>query len=430
MYYMLTIKRLLTACVFFSFILPTTMAYAEDAQSLAKAIKTYKSGFEACVEAHSIRGSNLKAAKEKISFYAQKLAEAKAIDSRIMTTTEQNVDRNLALCNTAEDDILRAEAFPIIQDAFNQCNKAKTQLTSGDISSAEASFKKYNSLKSQAFAITTSLDKQPDTKAGIRRCEKTGDKLKLYKSEIATAVKAAEAQNKKAKQALQSCQRGQAQLKTTNINTQTLKTARSQLTQSQTTLRSVNFNIQTAASSSTHGVLPIHKTVQTTISSTQKCQANLKANIIQNESFLTNKLAAKNAAKQEAAKKAQAEKLAKQQAAQELAATQEAARLKRGKELAEKRKLDALALEQENKRKLALEKAEQIKRQKAEQKALKKSASKDKKAANNKGKKDWRVLVNETDAKAIDIDQDNKKQSPTKAKPKDKKDWTNLVPNK
>lgn len=423
---MLTIKRLLTSCVFFSFILPTTATYAEDAQSLAKAITIYKSGFEACVEAHSIRGSNLKAAKEKISFYTQKLAEAKAIDSRIMTTTEQNIDRNIALCNTAEDDILRAEAFPIMQDALEQCNKARTQLNSGDISSADASFKQYNSLKSQAFAITTSLDKQADTKAGMLRCEKTSAKLELFKTEIAAVVAEAEAENKKARQALQSCQSGQALLKATNVNAQTLTSARSQLKQSQTILSSVNFNLQTAASSSQHGVQPIHKTVETSIASTKDCQAALQANIAQNEKFLANKLAAKNAANLEAAKKARAEKLAKQQAAQELATKQEAARLKHEAELAEKQKLNALVLEQENKRKLALEKAEAIKKQQS----LKKAQAENNKATVDKGKQDWRELVNTTDLKSTGLGQDEEKASPANEKVNHIKDWTDLIPNK
>ena len=206
----------------------------------------------------------------------------------------------------------------------------------------------------------------------------------------------------------------------------TLTSARSQLKQSQTILSSVNFNLQTAASSSQHGVQPIHKTVETSIASTKDCQAALQANIAQNEKFLANKLAAKNAANLEAAKKDRAEKLAKQQAAQELATKQEAARLKHEAELAEKQKLNALVLEQENKRKLALEKAEAIKKQQS----LKKAQAENNKATVDKGKQDWRELVNTTDLKSTGLGQDEEKPSPANEKANHIKDWTDLIPNK
>ncbi len=421
---MLSTYRLFKTSLFFSLTLLVHLAHAENAASLAKAIKIYKSGYEACVEGHSIRGSNLKAAKEKISFYMQKLEEAKAVDGRIMTTTEQNIDRNLDLCKTARDDILRAEAFPIMEKALAECNQAKALLNDNNIASAEASFKKYSSLKSQAFAITTSLDKQADTKAGIRRCEKTGEKLQLAKSQIAAVEKTAKAQNQKASQALKLCKSGQGLFKASNINTSTIANAKSQLTKSQTSLNGVGFNLQTASNSSEYGLQPIHKTVQKTIAETKKCQASLKTNIAQKEKILADQVAAKNAAKLAAAKKAQQDKLAKEKASQELAAKQEAERIKREKELAEKKKLDALSLEQEKKRKLALEKAEQIKKQKKERKELKQNKSKDKKTASNKAQKDWRTLVNEKDAKEIDIDKDDKKNSSSR----NKKDWTTLVP--
>ena len=415
---MLTTFRFVPACIFILLTVMPGLSLAANDQNLAKAIKTYKSGYNACVEAHRIRSSNLVAAKEKISFYLKKLKEAKSIDPRIMSTTEQNVDRNISQCKTAEEDILRAEAFPIIEKAFSECNKTKKHLSSGAITSAERSFKKYTSFKSQAFALTTSLDKQPGTKAKIKRCDKSGAKLKLALVEVQSIVKAAELKNKMARQSLTICRKGQSKLKAKTVNKQAINEAKSKLSESMTILSGIDFNIEQAKASSNYGVLPIHNTVQASLSETKKCQKSLKSSISKNNKVISDRLLAKTTA----AKKAQEQKLLKDKTAKDLANKQRAEKLKLEKELAEKNKQDALIIEQEKKRKEALAKAEAIKKQKADESALKKATKKAQKAEKDAAKKsssDWRNLVEE---KAPTSDKSNTKQSSTK------KDWTNLAP--
>ena len=419
---MLTTYRLKLASIFFVLTLMPELGFAANAQTLAKAIETYKSGYDACVEAHRIRGSNLKTAKEKIAIYSTKLKEAQSIDSRIMTTTEQNVDRNITQCRTAKEDILRAEAFPIIEKAFNECNKSKKQLSAGQITSAESSFKKYSSFKSQAFALTSSLDKQPGTKAKIRRCDKTGDKLKLALSDVESIVKIAKQQNAKAKQALSSCRSGQSKFKGKSPSKQSVSEAKNKLSESLTITKGINFDINSAGASSKYGVLPIHKSVQASISESKKCQSSLKYSIAQNQKTLSDRQLAKTAA----AKKAQEQKLLKDKAAKALAEKKRADKLKLEQELAEKQKQDALILEQEKKRIEALAKADAIKKQKANEKAIMQAQKAEKKAKKEAARKnsssDWRNLVDEDES---DSSKSQETSSPSK---KSKKSWTNLAP--
>jgi len=416
---MLITIRLIPAFIFFFLTIMSGQSLAADKVSLTKAIKTYKSGYSACVEAHRIRGSNLNAAKDKMAFYSSKLKEAEAIDSRIMSTTEQNVDRNITQCKTAKEDILRAEAFPIIEKAFNECNKSKNQLSSGQISSAESSFKKYTRFKSQAFELTSSLEKQPGTKAKIRRCDKTGEKLKLALNDVKSIVKTAEQQNSKAMQALSSCRSGQSKFKGKPPGKQSINEAKNKLSESLTITKGINFNINSAGANSKYGVLPIHKTVQASLSETKKCQNSLKYSINQNQKALSDQQLAKTAA----AIKAQEQKLLKDKAEKELADKKLADKLKLEQKLVEKQKQDALILEQEKKRKEALAKADAIKKQKTNEEALKQAQKAEEKAKKEAARKnsssDWRNLV---DDKASDSSKSQKSSSSSK------KSWTNLAP--
>lgn len=421
------IHKALRAFLLLGLISFSTQSSAEDAQSLAQAIKIYKQGYNACVEAHTIRGSNLKEAKEKISFYNQKLEEATAIDKRILTTTEQNIDRNLSHCKTAKEDISRVEAFPLMEKALNECNKSKSELASGKFNSANTAFGNYVKLKKQASVLSSSLVKQPDITAKIRRCEKTGEKVKLANNQISSITKKTESQNITVKKALEICKAGQTQLNNKTLNKQIINNAKNQLTQSKSTLSQVSFSLEAAANSSQYGILPIHKSLQANINGTRKCHSALKAQIASKETAIANKLARAKAEKAEK-ERIQKEQQLKQQAANELAEKQKAEKLKKEKELAEKQKAEqakksALQKAQAEKKQKAIAKAKALKEEQAEDKKKKQAEKIDRKDRKQKANSsDWRSLVNQDDNGTSGNKESSSKKSSNRS------DWTKMAP--
>lgn len=148
-----------------------------DAESFDRAVNEYLKGFRACSDANVLRLTNLVEANKKFTYYQQQLDLAVAIDESILTSTDRDMDKNLAYCQRVEDNLKRAEATPILQHAFTYCEAARSAHDAGQIQEARQQFEEYRRYQEDAYAITPTLDEVFVLASQVRSCGRFEEKL-------------------------------------------------------------------------------------------------------------------------------------------------------------------------------------------------------------------------------------------------------------
>ncbi|MDX1693246.1 MAG: hypothetical protein R3208_05740 [Ketobacteraceae bacterium] len=156
-----------------------------DAESFDRAVNEYLKGFRACSDANVLRLSNLVEANKKFTYYQQQLDLAVSIDESILTSTDRDMDKNLAYCQRVEDNLKRAEATPILQHAFTYCEAARSAFEAGQIQEARQQFEEYRRYQEDAYAITPTLDEVFVLASQVRSCGRFEEKLVEKEKQLA-----------------------------------------------------------------------------------------------------------------------------------------------------------------------------------------------------------------------------------------------------
>lgn len=159
-------------------------AQAEE-ETFDRAVIEYLKGFRACSDANVLRLRNIAEANNKFAYYQQQLDLAVSIDESILTSTERDMDKNLAYCQRVEDNLKRAEATPILQHAFTYCEAARNALDAGQITESRRQFEEYRRYQEDAYAITASLDEVFVLASQVRSCRRFEEKLIDTESQLA-----------------------------------------------------------------------------------------------------------------------------------------------------------------------------------------------------------------------------------------------------
>lgn len=148
-----------------------------DAESFEHAVSVYLKGFEECVEAHTLRGKNIEAAKNKYQLYLNYKDEAAAIDKTILTSPARDMQKNLRYCEKVYGNILRAEALPILEKGIAACEEAKTLLKGGNSDAAKDKMEIYNQFKTEALVSTESVLEIYSVASKVRLCSRIESKI-------------------------------------------------------------------------------------------------------------------------------------------------------------------------------------------------------------------------------------------------------------
>ena len=164
------------------------------ADSFDDAVNEYLRGFKECTEANTLRTTDLASAKKKFDDYLKALNNAASIDSKILNTTQRDMDKNLRYCERVQQDIKRAEATPILEKGFTYCDKAKDSLESGNIDDAQTNLAEYKRYRDDAFIVTESVMDVFALASKVRACSRVEEKIAeatRKESAVATAMKKA-----------------------------------------------------------------------------------------------------------------------------------------------------------------------------------------------------------------------------------------------
>lgn len=148
-----------------------------DAESFERAVSVYLKGFEECVEAHTLRGRNIEAAKNKYQLYLNYKDEATAIDKSILNSPARDMQKNLRYCEKVYGNILRAEALPILEKGIAACEEAKVLLKEGNSEAAKERMDIYNQYKTEALVSTESVLEIYSVASKVRLCSRIESKI-------------------------------------------------------------------------------------------------------------------------------------------------------------------------------------------------------------------------------------------------------------
>lgn len=165
-----------------------TSAYASEA-SFNEAVNLYLKGYADCREANTLRSDDIKAARKFFDNYLKILDQAAAIDPAILKTTERDMDANLTYCERVNDNLKMAEAAPVLEAGFADCEAAKAAMANNDFTTAQQSLDAYAVKRDEALAITPNIMDVFSLASQVRACGRLEEKL-------AEARKASEAEAK------------------------------------------------------------------------------------------------------------------------------------------------------------------------------------------------------------------------------------------
>lgn len=151
-------------------------AYAADA-SFNEAVNLYLKGYADCREANALRTDDIKSARQRFDNYLKILDQATAIDPTILKTTERDMDANITYCNRVNENLKMAEAAPILESGFEQCEQAKTALAANNLMAAQQALDTYAVQRDQALAITGNIMEVFSLASQVRACTRLEEKL-------------------------------------------------------------------------------------------------------------------------------------------------------------------------------------------------------------------------------------------------------------
>jgi len=140
------------------------------------AIGLFNQGYRHCQAAHRQRSRDIEGAQRKFQLYLDYLAQAKVEDARVVSTSVDNIDRNIAYCNQVAVDLTRATANPYLEKSYLSCNTARRFVSDLDVLNAEKYFDAHIQLKAKALHMSPDLLSrtlgQTWTQEGERLCKR------------------------------------------------------------------------------------------------------------------------------------------------------------------------------------------------------------------------------------------------------------------
>ena len=172
----------------------TSMAFADE-KSFDQAVDIYMKGFKECVDAHAVRGDNISTAKRKYTTYLRYKEQAAAIDQSILTSPQRSLQKNQRYCEKAYENILIAEAEPIIKKGITACEQAKTAYETGKLEEAKIKIDLFDQQNTEALSITDKILDIYAIASKVRSCNR-------IKKKISTAEKGFQIQEEESQLAI------------------------------------------------------------------------------------------------------------------------------------------------------------------------------------------------------------------------------------
>lgn len=256
------------------------------------AVKVFKQAYTECTEAQAIRSQNINLAMEKFAAYTRLKDKAAQISPEILTTKRHNISREILFCKQAEQDILRAKAFPIIEDALTSCKKSKQQLTQSDTVSAANTYQRYKELLEKALTISPSTGNISSVSIKIKRCEKLSKKIAAAQIEMNNAIAAFKIDYEQVSTSLDKCHRVKTIVKN-SPSTKKLAEASKLLSASNRGISLLINKRNKDKSGNQYASLPINQQISNKLTSSRKCQKLMKTAINKEKIKLEHLLAIK-----------------------------------------------------------------------------------------------------------------------------------------
>ena len=256
------------------------------------AVKVFKQAYTECTEAQAIRSQNINLAMEKFAAYTRLKDKAAQISPEILTTKRHNISREILFCKQAEQDILRAKAFPIIEDALTSCKKSKQQLTQSDTVSAANTYQRYKELLEKALIISPSTGNISSVSIKIKRCEKLSKKIAAAQIEMNNAIAAFKIDYEQVSTSLDKCHRVKTIVKN-SPSTKKLAEASKLLSASNRGISLLISKRNKDKSGDQYASLPINQQISNKLTSSRKCQKLMKTAINKEKIKLEHLLAIK-----------------------------------------------------------------------------------------------------------------------------------------
>ncbi|MBL4865065.1 MAG: hypothetical protein JKY67_01660 [Pseudomonadales bacterium] len=156
----------------------TNLAFA-DAKSFSQAVDVYMKGFKECVDAHAARGGNIAIAKKKYKAYLAYKDQAAAIDQSILTSDRRSLQKNQRYCEKAYENILIAEAEPIVKKGIKACEQAKSAFGTGNLQEAKIKIDLFDQQNTEALSITENILGIYSIASKVRVCNRIKAKILL-----------------------------------------------------------------------------------------------------------------------------------------------------------------------------------------------------------------------------------------------------------
>lgn len=387
--------------------------HAENA-NFKLAVDTFKEGYSACTQAQRIRAQDINQAMELFDKYIQLKDKAAKIDPSILTTTEQNISRDIEFCENARQDILRTKAFPIMEDALNACEESKDFLAKSNMTEATNAYKRYEDLYKKAIDVTPSIAKISSVSIKIGRCENLKKKVDAAADNLIKIETAIQNDYKQVAKALETCNTAEKLINVKQPSQPNIAKTMELLHQSENEIASVIKKRETNANSNLAS-LRSYQQVTNTLSSTKKCQNGLSSAISTANAALKKaeearliSIKEKNEQEKILAEKARLAREAQDKAARELKEA-EAREKARQEEL---NKLNALK-QKETEERQRLEQAKKQKEEEARNKLKEQQKS-----------KDWSAILEKTESATTKAPATENKES---SEVKKTNDWRDLA---
>jgi len=391
----------------------TLGVYAENA-NFKLAVDTFKQGYNECTQAQRIRAQDINQAMELFDKYLQLKDKAAKIDPSILTTTEQNISRDIEFCENARQDILRTKAFPIMENALNACEESKNLLAKSNMAEATNAYKRYEDLYKKAIEVTPSITKVSSVSIKIGRCENLKKKIDVAADNLIKIEATIQNDYKQAAKALETCNSAEKLINVKQPSQPNIAKTTELLRQSENEIAPIIKKRETSANSNLSS-LRSYQQVTNAISSTKKCQNGLSATIS------TASAALKKA--EESRLQAIKEKSEQEKALAEKARLAREAQEKSARELKETEAREKAKQEELNKLN-ALKQKEAEERLRAEQAQKQKEEEARNRLKEQQKTKDWSVILENTGTATTKTPSTEDKKS---SEAKKTNDWRDLT---
>ncbi|MVF14166.1 hypothetical protein FT643_18675 [Ketobacter sp. MCCC 1A13808] len=198
--------------------------------SFNRAVNHYLDGFVHCTQANeALRRNNTDKAQQEFARYKSIKSAAAKIDKSILTSSERGMESNILYCQRVATDLEIALGKPLMDNAFSQCEKAKTSLDQGDQKQAQIQYQAFESLKDKAITSAPSLETIFSVKNQIWKCERLETKIAQLSNQQLALDKAIESATKKSSRYIESCQTALVELRKSAPDRDTLNAVNAKL---------------------------------------------------------------------------------------------------------------------------------------------------------------------------------------------------------